>query len=119
MTMEDRILALAAGIVGGEPSALLRSLCAAAEAAWRGRIRPGVKAETCGEAFCCGAAFTAAADCLLAQSGGEIAAFTAGAVSVRTRGGGEALARALRLTAERLMAPYAQTEKFHFQGVSG
>ena len=61
MTMEERILALAAGIVGGEPSALLRSLCAAAEAAWRGRLRPGVEVETCGEAFCCGAAFTAAA----------------------------------------------------------
>lgn len=120
MTMEERILALAAGIVGGEPSALLRSLCAAAEAAWRGRLRPGVEVEACGEAFCCGAAFTAAADCLLAQSGGEIAAFTAGAVSVRTReGGSEALAAALRLTAERLMAPYAQTEDFHFQGVMG
>ena len=122
--MEDRILTLAAEITGAEPEdPLLRALCAAAEAGWRGRLRPGVAAEDCGEAFPCAAAFTAAADCLLSRAGGgDVASFTVGAVSVKTRegaGGGSSLAEALRDAAERLMAPYGELGDLSFLGVPG
>ena len=60
--MEERILSLAAEIAGCETEdPLLRTLCTAAEAAWRGRLRAGLTAEACGEAFLCAAAFTTAA----------------------------------------------------------
>ena len=120
--MEEKILTLAAEIAGAEAEdPLLAALCAAAEAAWRGRLRPGVAAEDCGEAFPCAAAFTAAADCLLSRAGGDAASFTVGAVSVKTREGGSGadLAEALRQAAERIMAPYGEPEGFSFRGVRG
>ena len=41
--MEEKILTLAAEITGGdEADALLQALCAGAETAWRGRLRPEV-----------------------------------------------------------------------------
>ena len=120
--MEERILALAAEITGGDgEDPLLTALCAAAETAWRGRLRPSVTAEDCGEAFLCAAAFTAAADYLLSRAGGDAASFTVGAVSVKTREGGSGadLAEALRQAAERIMAPYGEPEGFSFRGVRG
>lgn len=119
--MEEKILALAAEIVGGEASTLLTALCQAAEAAWRGRLREGVAAEDCEEALCCAAAFTAAADYLLSRGSGGIASFTAGEVSIQTRTGGDgsALAGALHLAAERIMAPFGEPEGFDFRGVPG
>lgn len=119
--MEEKILALTAEIVGGEPSDLLTALCQAAEAAWRGRLREGVAAEDCEEALCCAAAFTAAADYLLSRGSGGIASFTAGEVSIQTRTGGDgsALAGALHLAAERIMAPFGEPEGFGFRGVPG
>jgi len=114
--MGERILALAAEIVGGEPTELLRALCGAAETAWRGRLCPGVEVEDCGEAFACAAALSAAADYLAGQGSG-VTSFTAGEVSVRTGGGGAP--EALRQAAARLMAPYGRAERFDFRGVPG
>lgn len=111
-------LALAVSGAGEEERGLLEALCAAAERAWRGRLRQGVTEEDCGEAFSCAAALTAAAD-LAAGQGGGVAAFTAGAISVKGLGGAESAARAaaLRATAERLMAPYVHSGEFCFRGV--
>ena len=118
--MLEKIIGLARVLTGAgeDEEALLESLCRAAETLWTGRLRED--AGDCGEALCCAAAFTAAAD-LAAGQGGGMTSFTAGEISVKGCGGAEAIARAaaLRQTAERLMAPYAQTGDFAFKGVRG
>ena len=120
-TLQETVLTLARAVSGAgeQDEVLLETLCRAAEAYWRGRLRQGVTAEDCGEAFPCAAAFTAAADLAAGQDGG-IESFTAGSVSVK--GGGESAARraeSLRRSAEERMAPFAEPGDFAFQGVSG
>jgi len=121
--MQERILALAMGIVGADErnQELLKALCIAAETAWMARLREGVAAENCGEAFCCAVAFTAAADFSVGRSCDGVASFTAGEISIKGKTGteGAAQAAALRKTAERLMEPYAIPEEFCFKGVRG
>ena len=106
---------------GEDEEPLLEALCQAAERQRERRLRPGVTAEDCGEAFPCAAAFSAAADLAAARGGGQVSGFTAGSVSVRIRGAAEscALAESLRRTAERLMAPFAVPDDFCFRGVRG
>ena len=121
--MTERILELACGITNpseGE-QALLEHLCHAAEMAWTARLKQGVSAEDCAEAFLCAAAFTAAADFALGRNSEGVESFTAGEISIRHSGSaeGNAKADALRKTAERLMAPYTETATFAFKGVRG
>ena len=119
----DTILTLAKVLTaaGEDEEPLLEALCQAAEQQWERRLRPGVTAEDCGEAFPCAAAFTAAADLAAARGGGQVSGFTAGSVSVQARSPAEAGAQAaeLRRTAWRLMAPFAVPGDFAFQGVRG
>ena len=121
--LQETVLTLARELSGaGEAEeALLELLCQAAEQRWNKRLRPGVTAEDCGEAFPCAAAFTAAADLAAARGGDGVSGFTVGSVSVRIRSAAEscALAESLRRTAERLMAPFAAPEDFCFRGVRG
>lgn len=118
--VEEEILklALAAGGAAEEERELLSRLCAAARRSWEERLRRGLRAEDCGEAFPCAAALTAAADLIACRGGGDrVESFTAGEISVRTAG--ISPAGELRETAERLMAPYTAAEGFCFQGVRG
>lgn len=119
----ETILTLAKVLSGAgeDEEPLLEALCQAAERQWERRLRPGVTAEDCGEAFPCAVAFTAAADLAAARGGDGVSGFTAGSVSVRIRSAAEscALAESLRRTAERLMAPFAAPEDFCFRGVRG
>lgn len=121
--MAERILELACGITGvsDAENSLLEALCHAAETAWMSRLKSGITAEDCGEAFLCAVAFTAAADYVVSRGGDDVASFTAGEISIRKKGGsdGETQANALRKTAERLMVPYAVAENFAFKGVRG
>lgn len=121
--MTERILELASGITNPseEEHMLLESLCHAAETAWMARLKSGVSAEDCGEAFLCAAAFTAAADFAVGRNSEGVESFAAGEISIRHSGSadGKAQADALRKTAERLMAPYADAESFAFKGVRG
>lgn len=121
-TLQETVLTLARAVSGAgeQDEVLLETLCRAAEAYWRGRLRQGVTAEDCGEAFPCAAAFTAAADLAAGQDGG-IESFTAGSVSVKGAGGENAARRAesLRRSAEERMAPFAEPGDFAFQGVRG
>lgn len=116
--MHERILSLAAVITGGD-TALLEPLCAAAETAWRARLRPGVAPSDCESALICAAAFSAAAGASSARDGGRgVSSFTAGDVSVRCREGGASSGAAeLLAQAERLMAPYVVSDDFAFRGV--
>ena len=68
----ETILTLAKVLSGAgeDEEPLLEALCQAAERQWERRLRPGVTAEDCGEAFPCAAAFTAAADLAAARGGG-------------------------------------------------
>jgi len=104
-----------------EEQPLLETLCHAAEAAWSARLKNGVSPEDCGEAFLCAAAFTAAADFAVSRNSEGVESFTAGELSIRRSGSAEdrVQADALRKTAERLMAPYAEPESFAFKGVRG
>ena len=121
--MGEQILALTMAMVSGgeEDRTLLEALCAAAETAWTARLWEGATAEAGGSAFCCAAAFTAAADYMVSRFGGGVREFTAGELSVKSYDGPDAaeLAGALRQTAERLMAPYAAEADFAFRGVRG
>lgn len=119
--MEERILTLARIAAPEAEEPLLTALCAAAGRYWEDRLRPGLSPEDCGQAFPCAAAFTAAADASLGQSGGGLASVTAGEISLRGRGAADsaALAEGMRQAAERLMAPYAEAEDFAFRGVRG
>lgn len=120
--MEERIMELARTVAGGQTDEeLLRVLCSLAAERWRLRLRPEVTAEDCGDAFCCAAAYTAAADLAVSRGGEGLESFTAGAVSVRM---GTAAERgeaglALRQAAERLMAPYVEPGDVSFKGVRG
>lgn len=119
--MEERILALARTLSGaGEAeTSLLETLCAAALALWRGRLRENCP--DCGEALVRAAAFSAAADYLAGPGGGAVAAFTAGDLTVKGLSAGDraAAAAALRKTAETLMAPYAAPEDMCLMGTPG
>ena len=121
--MQEKILRLAAEIIGEESprQELLEALCTIAEAAWRERLRDGVAAEDCSEAFCCAAALTAAADYIAARTGSGVTSFSAGEISIQEKSGGEdgQLAQSLRQTAQTLMRPYAVPEGFCFKGVRG
>ena len=121
--MLETILELARTVSGaGEAeTALLEALCQAAETEWTSRLREGVTAADCGAAFPCAAAFTAASNLAAGRGSVAVASFQAGDVSVEGLGGADsaALAEALRNTAERLMAPYAQAADFSFRRVRG
>ena len=118
----ETILTLAKALSGAgeDEEPLLEALCQAAERQWERRLRPGVTAEDCGEAFPCAAAFTAAADLAVGPDGG-IESFTAGCVSVKGAGGEGAQRRAesLRRSAWQLMAPFTQPGDFAFRRVRG
>ena len=122
MTRQESILALGketCRAAEGE-EALLGLLCTAAEGAWTGRLRPGVRPEDCEETLRCACAFTAAAGILRSRGSGT-PGFTAGSVSVRAGGAGETegAARALEAQAEALMVPWCGEADFAFQGVRG
>ena len=120
--MQERILALAAGIAGAEEEELelLAALCLAAEMFWTDRLKAEVNVGACGEAFCCAAAFTAAADFAVSRGSRE-ESFSAGEISVKAGNCSDRLKRAdaLRKSAERLMAPYADAGEICFRGVRG
>ena len=120
--MTEKVLKLLAAM-GADTSQeeLLTPLCQAVQDSLARRLRPGVTAEDCGEAFPCAAAFTAAADLAAARDCGGVSGFTAGSVSVQARSPAEAGTQAaeLRRTAWRLMAPFAVPGDFAFQGVRG
>lgn len=118
--MKERIQILARAIAGEQADeTLLGTLCALAAEWWRLRLRQGVTAEDCGDAFCCAAAYTAAADLAVGCGVQDVESFTAGQVSVRLRETSAGTGLALRQAAERLMAPYVEAGDISLRGVRG
>ena len=120
--MTEEILALALQLGGREEDEeILRTLCQAAEAELAGRLRTGVSAEDCGEAFPLAAAYWALAGLSAAGQQGTVESFTAGDVTIRQGSGSTAAGQtaALREQAERLLAPWLQDDGFCFQKVMG
>lgn len=119
--MHERIveLARAAASPSEAEDALLEALCTAAEAQLTARLRKGVTAADCGDAFPCAAALLAAAGLLPCRGADGVEQFTAGDVSIRTGGSGCEAGAALRAQAAALMAPYWEDGGFAFMGVRG
>lgn len=120
--MHETILTLARTLSGARDTeaSLLELLCTAQEQAWSERLREGITAEVCREAFCCACAFSAVADLMTGRVGeGGVTSFKAGEVSVKKDGASEAgfAADSLRRQAERLMTPYVCEDAFCFRGV--
>ena len=120
--MTEKIFALAQSLAhtGVENEAALRALCQAAEAELTGRLRAGVTAEDCGDPFALAAAWLALSGLAAAGAAGGVKRFSAGDVTVEEHGSDAAeRSVALRLQAERVMAPYLKDEGFAFRGVCG
>lgn len=111
------------GRVADEDLEILTALCQAAEAEAAARLRDGVTAEDCGQAYVLGCAWLALAALAAMAANGVGSAplkFTAGEVSVQEENGdGAQRASALRLQAETVLGPYLQDRGFVFRGVEG
>lgn len=113
--MQDRIVALATVLGRREESEALSLLCAEAERELKSRLRAGLTAEACGDAFPLAAAWLALAK-LCAAEEDEVESLTAGDVTIRRRES-EYRRKALELQAEQVMKPYIKDEGFSFLGV--
>lgn len=100
----------------GTQTQTLETLCRAAEAELKARLRPGLEEHTYRDALICAAAWLALGN-LPAVSASDIRGFSAGEVSV-SLGGADGAAGKLREQAMALMAPYTNGD-FAFVGVRG
>ena len=131
--MTEEIFALARALSGaGEEEEGLRKLCAQAEQELAARLKEGVTAGDCAEAFALAAAWTALADWRAGEDLEGVSAFSAGDLTLEStlldwRDGTAVPVSAmlsappeeLRRRAEAVLAPYLADRGFHFQGVPG
>ena len=119
--MTEEIFALARALSGaGEEEEGLRKLCTQAEQELAARLKEGVTAGDCAEAFALAAAWTALADWRAGEDLEGVSAFSAGDLTVR--GGGEAACLRrdeLGRRAEAVLAPDLADRGFHCRGVPG
>jgi hypothetical protein len=115
VSMTERVMELAMALGKRRESQALSLLCAAAVEKLKGRLKPGLTPQDCGEVFPLGAAWLALAGLESVESGG-VESFTAGDVTIR-RGEGEFRRKALELQARQVMRPYLRDEGFAFKGV--
>lgn len=113
--MTERVAELAMALGRRGESEALSLLCAAAVEELKGRLKPGIAPEDCGEAFLMGAAWLALAGLESTESDG-VESLTAGDVTIR-KGEGEFRRKALELQARTVMKPYLKDEGFAFKGV--
>ena len=111
------VLAAAMALPTDAEQPLLAALCAAAVDEITRKLRPGLAAEDCGDAFLCAAAMTAAAGLISCRN--TVEQFSAGDVSLRTGGDGGQTAESMRKRAAEMMSPYWADDRFAFAGVKG
>ncbi len=115
--MTERVLELVRALGGAGQEDALGALCAAACGALDRRLREGLTAQDCGDAYPLAAAWLAL-DWLRGSRGLEgVTALSAGDISVRREGGGDG--GGLSERAWELMGPFLADEGFAFQGVKG
>lgn len=116
--MTEQVLKLVQALCGpGQDEAVLGTLCANACAALDRRLKDGLTAEDCGEAYPLAAAWLAMDWLRSAQGLDGITSLSAGDLSVRREGcsDGDKLSR----KAMELMAPFLRDDGFSFRGVAG
>ena len=121
MLEQISLLAAAIALPTEAERPLLEALCSAAVDEVTRRLRPGLTAEDCGDAFLCAAVMTAAAGLMSCRSSGDVEQFSVGDVSLRTGGGSDSgkAASAMRRHAAGMMEPYWADDSFAFTGVKG
>ena len=109
----------------GTDEALLQRLCRAAQAQLAARLKDGVTAEDCRDAFVCAAVWTALSGLFTQEStqNWNVESFTVGDVSVKTTGfentSQMSAPQKLEWQARMLMRPFCRPEGFSFVGVRG
>ena len=101
----------------GQDEAVLRTLCQNACDALDRRLKDGLTAEDCAEAYPLAAAWTAL-DWLRGSQGMDgVTWLSAGDLTVRREGGGDG--KTLSRKAMEIMRPYLRDDGFVFRGVKG
>lgn len=117
--MVERVLELAKSLrpVSGGEETLLEMLCRAACQRLDSRLREGVTADDCADAYVTAAVWLALAG--LSESGASngISRFSAGDVTIEKSGGNAQ--SGLESQAWELMCPYLRDDDFVFRGVQG
>lgn len=115
--MVERVLALAKslGPVSGGEETLLENLCREACRRLDGRLREGVTAEQCADAYVTAAAWLALAG-LNGSGGTGVSRFSAGDLTIEKDGGAQG---GLEARAWDLMRPYLRDDGFVFRRVRG
>ncbi len=116
--MTGRIMELARtlGQVDAGEQELLATLCGAAQRELTGRLREGVSAEDCPEAFALAGAWLALSGLEVSRGAGHPQSFSAGDVTVHS-GGAKEKAMLLREQAEQIMSGWIKDDHFLFYGV--
>lgn len=116
--MVEQVLEMAKGLrpVSGGEEALLEALCREACRRLDSRLRSGVSAEDCADAYVVAAAWLALAGLRESGGAGGISRFSAGDVTIEKSGGAS---EGLESRAWALMRPYLLDEDFVFRGVRG
>ena len=116
--MTEQALELLQALGGaGQNEAVLRTLCQNACDILDRKLKNGLTAEDCGEAYPLAAAWIAL-DWLRGSQGMEgVTYLSAGDLTVRREGGGDN--GSLSQRAWELMAPFLRDDRFVFQGVKG
>lgn len=116
--MTEQVLKLVQALCGpGQDETVLAALCANACGALDRRLKDGLTAEDCGEAYPLAAAWLAMDWLRGAQGLDGITSLSAGDISVRREGSGDG--GKLSQKAMELMAPFLRDDGFHFRGVAG
>ncbi len=119
MTEEILELAMALGQVGEADRQRLERLCTLAEQELAARLKSGITAQDCADAFVLAAAWTALADWATGESIGAVSSFSAGDITIRSDAAASQGGDALRRRGEMALAPYLADRGFFFRGVQG
>lgn len=117
--MTEEIAAAAAAMGAGGDAGFIASLAAAAGAELTARLREGVTAADCGEAFALAGAFLVLSRLCASEGGGSSLSVSAGELSVSAGNAAGQAERSLMLRrqAELLLAPWLKDEGFCILGV--
>lgn len=116
--MTEQVLELLRALGGaGQDEAVLRTLCGSACRMLDCRLKDGLTAEDCGDAYPLAAAWQALEWLRGSQGMDGVTYLSAGDLTVRRDGNGED--KSLSRRAREIMSPFLRDDGFVFQGVKG